>query len=84
MTVIAYALVFVVTFLLGLMPSSILKAVLLVLLNLIISPLLLVVYAVTFFDLKVRTEGSDLESMLQNTNINSDMRAQVESIESHD
>jgi hypothetical protein len=83
-TVIIYALVLVASLLLGLMQGSVLKAVLLVLINVIVSPLFLVVYAVTFFDLRVRTEGSDLESMLLNTNINSDIRAQVESIEGHD
>jgi hypothetical protein len=67
MTVISYAVILVVSLLVDLMQGSVLKAILLVLMNLIISPLVLVVYAVSFFDLKVRTEGSDLESMLQNT-----------------
>jgi hypothetical protein len=81
--VITYAVVIIAVLLLSLMPGSILGAVLLVLINVIVSPLILVVYAVTYFDLKVRTEGTDLESMLQNTDIHATAIAQVESIEGH-
>ena len=83
MTVITYAVIIVATLLLGLLPGSLIKAVPLVLINVIISPLILVVYAVTFYDLKLRTEASDLESMLQNTSFNSAPLAQMESIEGH-
>lgn len=49
----------------GLFETSIIGKLLIVLFDLILTPLLMVTYAVTYFDLKVRKEGIDLQDMIQ-------------------
>ncbi|MDB5054226.1 MAG: hypothetical protein JWM44_2276 [Bacilli bacterium] len=84
LTIIIYAFILIYSVLVSLLPGSVVKAVLLILMNIIVSPLLLVTYAVSYFDLKVRTEGSDLESMLSRSNATFVEDNKVESIEGND
>jgi hypothetical protein len=70
MNVITIVLIIVATTLIFLMLGVVYMAILFILINLLISPLLLVVYAVCFFDLKVTAGGTVLEPMVLNPGFN--------------
>ena len=67
LTLVTYGLTFAVALGAELLPGNALSVLINVLSNVFVSPLFLIVYAVCYFDLQVRREGKDLESMLVQT-----------------